>query len=81
MGPSQSGSQDQGVDVSNPYVRFERQYSFPGEWANDFAAILLTTQDPTGAMSAEILMNTIERNNINEMAQGLNGMGPTLYEE
>jgi hypothetical protein len=67
--------------MGNPYIPLERQYSFPGEWANDLAAILLTTQDPTGAMSIEILMNTLERNKINEMAQGLNSQAPALYEE
>jgi hypothetical protein len=67
--------------VTNPYIPFERQYDFPGEWANDLAAIMLTTQDPTGALSMEMLMNTIDRNEINGMAQAMNGMGGTLYDE
>jgi len=67
--------------VSNPYVPLERQYSFPGEWANDLAAIMLTTQDPTGALSMEVLMNTIDRNEINGLSQSMNGAGPSLYDE
>lgn len=67
--------------MSNPYVPLERQYSFPGEWANDLAAIMLTTQDPTGALSMEMLMNTVDRNEINNLAQAMNGAGSTLYDE
>lgn len=81
MGPSQCRSKDQGIDVSNPYIPLERQYTFPGEWANDLAAIMLTTQDPTGALSTDILMNTLDRNEINNLTQSMNGMGPSLYEE
>lgn len=67
--------------MTNPYIPFERQYSFPGEWANDLAAIMLTTKDPTGALSIEMLMNTIDRNEINSLAQSMNGAGSTLYDE
>lgn len=81
MGTASGSAQDQGGDVSNPYIPLERQYSFPGEWANDLAAIMLTTQDPTGAMSIDMLMNTLDRNEINNLAQSMNGMGPSLYEE
>lgn len=67
--------------MSNPYIPLERQYTFPGEWANDLAAIMLTTQDPTGALSIDMLMNTVDRNEINNLAQAMNGAGNTLYDE
>ena len=67
--------------MSNPYIPLERQYTFPGEWANDLAAIMLTTQDPTGALSIDMLMNTVDRNEINNLAQAMNGAGTTLYDE
>lgn len=67
--------------MSNPYIPLERQYAFPGEWANDLAAIMLTTQDPTGALSVDMLMNTLDRNEINNLSQTMNAMGTSLYDE
>lgn len=67
--------------MSNPYIPLERQYTFPGEWANDLAAIMLTTQDPTGALSVDMLMNTLDRNEINNLSQTMNAMGTSLYDE
>ncbi len=67
--------------MGNFYAPFERQYSYPGEWANDLAGLMLTTGDDVGASSIEMLMNTISRNDLNDMSMSMEGVGETLYEE
>lgn len=54
----------------NPYVAFERQYTYAGQWFDDFGASIVNL-GPGGAAMASDLSSSLNRNELDDTTRSM----------